>query len=81
MDGFDAIELEASLRRFLETIIGLIDPDPAEVVWRAEILNQTTPVIASEMNLDEETAIARLRAGRRTLRDLVMLALTPPFPS
>ena len=78
-DGFDDCDLEASLRQFLEILIGMIDPEIAEVVWRAEILDQPTLTITYEMHIDEETVIARLRAGRRTLRDLIMLALLPSF--
>lgn len=76
--GFNDAELEAILREFIGTLIGLLQPHYAEVVWRAEILDQTPPEIAQEMNLSERKVTERLRAGRRALLHLVMMTLQPP---
>ncbi|MAD37080.1 MAG: hypothetical protein CMO30_17640 [Tistrella sp.] len=75
---FDDAELEAILREFIGTLIGLLQPHCAEVVWRAEILDQTPPEIAQEMKLSERTVTERLRAGRSALLHLVMMTLQPP---
>lgn len=75
---FDDAELEAILREFIGALIGLLQPRHAEVVWRAEVLDQTPPEIAQEMKLSERTVTERLRAGRRALLHLVMLTLQPP---
>ena len=75
---FDDAELEAILREFIGTLIGLLQPHYAEVVWRAEILDQTPPEIAQEMNLSKRKVTERLRAGRRALLHLVMMTLEPP---
>lgn len=75
---FDDAELETILREFIGTLIGLLQPHYAEVVWRAEILDQTPPEIAQEMKLSERTVTERLRAGRRALLHFVMMTLQPP---
>ena len=75
---FDDAELEAILREFIGTLIGLLQPHCAEVVWRAEILDQTPPEIAQEMKLSERTVTERLRADRSALLHLVMMTLQPP---
>lgn len=77
--GFDDAEMEAILRELIGTLIGLLPSRHAEVVWRAEILDQTSPEIALEMNLSERTVTERLRAGRRALLHLVMLTLHQPL--
>ncbi len=77
-DAFDDAELEAALREFIGALIKLLEPRYAEVVWRAEILDQPAPVIAREMNLREQTVIERLQAGRRDLLQLVVLTLHQP---
>tara|TARA_R110000787_G_scaffold88103_1_gene187245 strand:+ start:2892 stop:3233 length:342 start_codon:yes stop_codon:yes gene_type:complete len=74
---FDDAELEAILREFIGTLIGLLQPRQAEVVWRAEVLDQRPPEIAQEMKLSERTVAKRLVAGRRALLHLVMLTLQP----
>lgn len=74
----DDAELEAILREFIGTLIGLLQPRYAEVVWRAEILDQIPSEIAQEMKLRERTVTERLRAGRRALLHLVMITLKPP---
>ena len=76
--GLNDAELEAVLREFIGTLIGLLQPQYAELVWRAEILDQTPPEIAQEMKLSERTVTERLRAGRRALLHFVMLTLQPP---
>lgn len=76
-NGFDEADLEADLREFVETLIELLDPAYAEVVRRAELLDQPPAKIAHEMGLSERTVVSRLRAGRRALLYLVMLTLQP----
>ena len=66
------------MRELIGTLIGLLHSRHAEVVWRAEILDQTSPEIALEMNLSERAVTKRLRAGRRALLHLVMLTLHQP---
>lgn len=77
-DGFDEADLEADLRQFVETLIDLLDPLYAEVVRRAELLDQPPAKIAHEMGASERTVASRLGAGRRALLYLVMLTLQPP---
>ena len=76
-DGFDDGELKEILREFIGTLIELLEPHYAEVVRRAEILDQPPSEIADEMNLSEWEVASRLQAGRRTLLHLVMLTLQP----
>jgi len=73
--GFDDGELKEIMREFIGTIIGLLGPHYAEVVRRAEILDQPPFEIADEMNLSEREVASRLQAGRRALLHLVMLTL------
>ncbi|MEC5292877.1 sigma factor-like helix-turn-helix DNA-binding protein [Aurantimonas sp. C2-6-R+9] len=77
-DGFNEADLEADLREFVETLIDLLDPACAEVVRRAELLDQPPAKIAHEMGLSERTVASRLEVGRRALLYLVMLTLQPP---
>lgn len=73
--GFDEAELEALLRELLGTLIPLLDPSRAEVVWRAELLDQPAPVIARELNLCEHDVKKHLREGRGDLLGLILLTL------
>ncbi len=75
--GIDDTELDTILRELVESLIGLLEPRYTEVVWRAEILDQTPTRIAHHMNLSERTVAKRLQAGRRALLHLVMLTLQP----
>ena len=74
-DGFDDAELETILREFVGTLIGLLQPRHAEVVWRAEVFDQSLNEIAKEINFSERTVTECLRTGRRALLDPVMLML------
>lgn len=76
-DGFDDGELKEILWEFIGTLIGLLHPHYAEVVRRAEILDQPPSEIADEMNLSEREVASRLQEGRRALLHLVMLTLQP----
>tara|TARA_R110000787_G_scaffold30556_9_gene81881 strand:+ start:364 stop:870 length:507 start_codon:yes stop_codon:yes gene_type:complete len=76
-DGFDNGQLKETLREFIGTLIELLDPRYAEVVRRAEILDQPPSEIADEMNLSEREVATRLQAGRRALLHLVMLTVQP----
>ena len=76
--GFEDTELEAFLKEFLGTLIPLLKPHHAEVVRRAELLNQPTPVIARELTLSEQVVEKRLSEGRNDLLELVLLTLQQP---
>ena len=74
-DDADNIEIEAILREFTGTLIRLLEPRYAEVVWRAEILNHPPSRIATDLGLSEQIVTRRLQLGRRTLQNLVILTL------
>ncbi|MAN61132.1 MAG: hypothetical protein CMI60_04210 [Parvibaculum sp.] len=76
-DDFDERELKEILHELIGTLIELLDPRYAEVVKRAEILDQPSCQIADEMNLSEQEVAIRLQAGRRALLHLVLLTLQP----
>ena len=78
-DGSDDTEMEAILQEFIETLMRLLEPRYAEVVWRAEILNHPPTRIATDLGLSEQIVIRRLQLGRRTLLHFVMLTLEPPL--
>lgn len=78
-DGSDDTEMEAILQEFIETLIRLLEPRYAEVVWRAEILNHPPTRIATDLGLSEQIVTRRLQKGRRTLLHLVMLTLESPL--
>lgn len=67
--------LSAALKEFIGTLIERLDPHYAEVVWRAEILDQPNLMITQEMDLSERTVAERLRTGRRNLLQLILLTL------
>jgi len=72
-------ELEAFLKALIETLIPLLEPCCAEVLRRAELLNQSTPVIARELNLSEQIVEKRLSEGRGDLLELILLTLQQPL--
>jgi DNA-directed RNA polymerase specialized sigma24 family protein len=74
-EGYDEAELETAIREFISGLISLLDPLYAEVVWRAEILDQPEQQIALKMNLSEPTVAECLQAGHSALLHLVMLTL------
>lgn len=75
----DEPELEAALQEVIVSMIDLLEHRYAELVWRAEILDQTPREIAREMKLSEEDVSERLKTGRGALLNLVLLTLQPPF--
>lgn len=78
-DGSDDTEMEAILQEFIETLIRLLEPRYAEVVWHAEILNHSPTRIATDLGLSEQIVTRRLELGRRTLLHLLMLTLESPL--
>ena len=61
------------------TLIRLLEPHYAEVVWRAEMLGQSPSEIADKLKLSDQELAARLKAGRRALLRLVTLTLQATF--
>jgi DNA-directed RNA polymerase specialized sigma24 family protein len=71
-------ELQAILRALIANLIRALEPDFADIVWRAEVLGHSTPAIAQTLGLSEGVVASRLRIGRRRLVRLIALALETP---
>lgn len=65
------------MRAFLSPLIKALPADDGEVVRRADILGQSPSTIGRELGIGTHAVSTRLRRGRRTLLQLVMLALQP----
>ena len=73
--AFQDWDLECALLDLVNELIPLLDRRYADVLWRAEILDQSLDEIAKEMELGKQTITSRLRKGRRELVGLILLTL------
>ncbi len=71
-------ELQAILRAFIANLIRALEPDFADIVWRAEVLGHSTPAIAQTLGFSEGVVASRLRIGRRRLVRVIALLLETP---
>lgn len=70
-------ELLALIEDMTRTLLGLLEPDDADILSRADLRGQTIAQIARETGCSNAEAAERLRAARRSLCQFVVLTLAP----
>lgn len=73
----DDAEGDIILRAFLSPLIEALPADESEIIRRAEILGESPEAIGQALGLSRQAIAARLRRGRQSLRQLIMVALKP----
>lgn len=74
----DDTEVDIILRAFLSPLITALPADEGEIIRRAEILGESSEAIGNALGLGRQAVAARLRRGRQSLRQLIIIALKSP---
>lgn len=70
-------ELLALIEDMTRTLLGFLEPEDADILWRAELQGQTIAQIARETGRTKAEAAERLHEARRCLCRFVVLTLAP----
>lgn len=73
VDAFDG-DLEALVRKSLDRLLPLMNPELTEVFRRAELLGESCETIAASLEISVETAKSRLEAARAEMWRLLELS-------
>lgn len=74
----DDAEVDVILRAFLLPLIEALPADESEIIRRAEISGESPETIGHALGLSRQAVAARLRRGRQSLHQLIMIALKSP---